>query len=69
MESSAFLHNMHAGSSAHLSNEHQLLPPVSNQWVCAEVSPDLLTRSSILRPLILQEQPLIALKVMLFNRL
>jgi hypothetical protein len=41
---------------AHLSNEDQLLPPVANLGVSAEVSPDLFTSSIILRPLFLSTQ-------------
>lgn len=40
---------------AYLSYQHQLLPPVPDVGVCAEVSPDLLLHSFILRPLILQQ--------------
>jgi hypothetical protein len=45
-----------AAAAAHLSNEDQLLPPVADAGISAEVSPDLLLCCLILRPLRLHRQ-------------
>jgi len=50
-----FVGSTHEVYIAYLSYQHQLLAPVPNLRVCAEVSPDLLPHSFILRPFILQQ--------------